>query len=304
MNRLDRLFGLLLELQDGRVHTAAQLADRFGVTARTVYRDAATLVGEGIPLRAEAGVGYQLQPGFFLSPLDFTPDEAVVLRLGLSWMAANTGGRWAHSTRSALAKVSASLGPRARAEVERFTTLITLCFGKGNLNLDDPRVRLCLKAVSERKTLRLSYTSFKDKVPTERIVEPWGLSYSAGKWYLDGWCRLRDQSRSFRFDRIDDLGWDGQRFEPRPATPSAKRAWLVAVEVPEAQRRWVDERQHWGWISDEEREDGVLARYAVDNLDEFLPWILSWGPRVRLREPAELVEMVRTSIDELRTLLT
>lgn len=304
MNRLDRLFGLLLELQDGRVHTAAELAARFGVTVRTVYRDAATLVAEGIPLRAEAGVGYQLKPGFFLSPLDFTPDEAVVLRLGLSWMEGHTGGRWAQNTRAALTKVTAALGPRARTEAERLATLITLFSEKHTLDLDDPRVRLCLKAVSERKTLRLSYTSLKDKVTTERIVEPWGLSFSAGSWYVDGWCRLREQPRSFRFDRIDALTWDGQRFELRSASASAKRAWMVAIEVPEAQRRWVDERQHWGWISDEAREDGVLARYAVDDLGEFLPWLLSWGPRVRVTEPTELVDLVRRAAVELQRLLT
>lgn len=304
MTRLDRLFGLLLELQDGRVHTAAQLAERFDVTVRTVYRDAATLVAEGIPLRAEAGVGYQLRPGFFLSPLDFTPDEAVVVRLGLSWMEGHTGGRWVQNTRSALAKVTAALGPRARAEAQRLTTLVTLFSGRHTLDLDDARVRLCLKAVSERKTLRLSYTSLKDKVVTERVVEPWKLSYSGGNWYLDGWCRLREQPRAFRFDRIDVLEWHGQGFELRPEVPSAKRAWMVAVEVPESQRRWVDERQHWGWFSDEERDDGVLSRYAVDDLGEFLPWLLSWGARVRVREPAELVDLVRQAADDLRTLLT
>ena len=305
MNRLDRLFGLLLELQDGRVHTAADLASRFGVTVRTVYRDTATLVSEGIPLRAEAGVGYQLKPGFFLSPLDFTPDEAIVLRLGLSWMASHTGGRWARQTQSASAKVAAALGPKARAEAERLTTLVTLFSEKRTLDLDDARVRLCLKAVAEQKTLKLSYTSLKDRTSTERVVEPRGLSYSQGVWYLDAWCRLREEPRAFRFDRMDALAWHGQSFPLRPVpAPAATRAWQVVVEVPEAQRRWVTERQHWGWVSDEAAPGGVFARYAVDDLGEFLPWLLSWGANVKEREPAQLVALVRQTAENLRTLLT
>lgn len=304
MNRLDRLFGLLLELQDGRVRTAADLASRFGVTVRTIYRDAAALVNEGIPLRAEAGVGYQLKPGFFLSPLDFTPDEAVVLTLGLAWMEGHTGGRWARHTQTAQAKVTAALGPRARNEAERLSTLVSLFSEKRTLDLDDSRVRLCLKAVAERRTLALTYTSLKDRVSTDRVVEPRNLSYSGGAWYLEAWCRLRHEVRAFRFDRIDALGWHGEPVPDRPETSSAPRVWTVVVEVPETERRWVDERQHWGLTSQRPADRGVFYEYRIDDLGEILPWVLSWGPRVLVREPRELVDLVRSAAQNLVNMLT
>lgn len=305
VTRLDRLFGLLLELQDGRVRTGSELAERFGVSLRTLYRDAATLVAEGIPLRAEAGVGYQLRPGFFLSPLDFTPEEAVVLRLGLAWMAGHTGGRWARQTQTAAAKVSAALGPRARSEADRLATLVTLFSEKRTLDLDDPRVRLCLKAVSERRTLALSYTSLKDKSTTDRIVEPLGLSYSHGVWYLDAWCRLRQGPRAFRFDRVEALTWHGQPLADRPPDPLPRQPrWQVVVHLPEAERRWVSERQHWAWVAETPVEGGVDARYATDDLNEFLPWLMSWGPRVRVRAPFELVSLARQAGLDLHNLLT
>ncbi len=305
MDRLDRLFGLLLELQDGRVKTAAGLASKFGVSIRTLYRDAATLIREGIPLRSEAGVGYQLKPGFFLSPLDFTPDEAVVLRLGLAWMAGHTGGRWARLTQTSLAKVSAALGPRAKGEADRLATLVSLFSEKRTLDLDDSRVRLCLRALAEKKTLRLSYTSRRERLSTDRIVEPTGLQYSEGIWYLEAWCRLREGLRAFRFDRIDSLTWHGQPTAPRTlANSPAERRWEVVVEVPETERRWVTERQHWGWVSEEPAGDRVRLRYRVDDLGEFLPWLLSWGPRLRVAEPPELVQMVRAAAEEWQRMLT
>lgn len=305
MDRLDRLFGLLLELQDGRVKTAAALSALFGVSVRTLYRDAATLIREGIPLRSEAGVGYQLKPGFFLSPLDFTPDEAVVLRLGLAWMGGHTSGRWSRLTQTALTKVSAALGPRAKSEADRLATLVGLFSEKRTLDLDDSRVRLCLRALAERKTLRLSYTSLRERSSTERVVEPKGLQYSEGTWYLEAWCLLRNGLRAFRFDRIDSLAWHGQPAADRPVPSSGRdRRWEVLVEVPEAERRWVTERQHWGWVSEEPAGTAVLARYRVDDLGEFLPWLLSWGPRIRVISPPELVGMVRAAAEEWQRLLT
>lgn len=304
MARLDRLFGLLLELQDGRVRTAADLAAHFGVTVRTIYRDAAVLVAEGIPLRAEAGVGYQLKPGFFLSPLDFTPDEAVVLTLGLSWVASHTRGRWSRLTQTASAKVSTALGPRARSEAERLTTLVSLFSEKRTLDLDDHRVRLCLKAVAEHRTLALAYTSLKDRITTERVVEPRNLSYSGGTWYLEGWCRLRQAVRAFRFDRIESLSWHGEPIPLRAETSGPPRKWRVIVEVPESEYRWVSERQHWGWTSEAPGDHGMLMEYHVDDLGEFLPWLLSWGPRVRVREPQELVDQARQAAQNLVNMLT
>lgn len=305
MDRLDRLFGLLLELQDGRVHTAADLASQFGVSVRTLYRDASTLVREGIPLRAEAGVGYQLKPGFFLSPLDFTPDEAVVLRLGLAWMQGHTGGRWARQTQTALAKVTAALGPRARAQADRLSTLVQLFSERRTLDLDDARVRLCLKAIEEGKTLQLEYTARDKPSATTRVVEPRELHYSEGTWYLEGWCRLRQAVRAFRFDRVDRLTWHGQAFTASPpeAVPKGRR-WKVEVVVPEKEWRWVSERQHWGWLKEERETNTILSTYAIDDLEEFLPWLLSWGPRVRVVLPLELVSMAKERAEALVKLLT
>jgi predicted DNA-binding transcriptional regulator YafY len=112
MNRDDRLFDLVQIMRDGRLHTAAELADRLGVSVRTIWRDMAMLAGTGLPVEGERGLGYILRAPLVLPPTLMTPDELQALAAGLTHLAEQEGHPLARPARTLLAKV-ATLLPQA-----------------------------------------------------------------------------------------------------------------------------------------------------------------------------------------------
>ncbi|MES2845277.1 MAG: HTH domain-containing protein [Pseudomonadota bacterium] len=112
MKRDDRLFDLIQMMRDGRLHTAAELAQALGVSTRTIWRDAAMLAKSGLPVEGERGVGYILRAPLVLPPTIMTPDELEALVEGLKSVAENDANPLARAARSMLAKV-ATLLPQA-----------------------------------------------------------------------------------------------------------------------------------------------------------------------------------------------
>ena len=109
MRRADRLFQIVQHLRGGRLVTAAQLALRLEVSPRTIYRDIADLIGSGVPVDGEAGVGYVMRAGFDLPPLMFTRDEVVALVAGARLIRAFGGAAMARASEEALVKINAVL---------------------------------------------------------------------------------------------------------------------------------------------------------------------------------------------------
>ncbi|HEX4458802.1 MAG TPA: HTH domain-containing protein, partial [Polyangia bacterium] len=114
MRRADRLFRIVQLLRRRRMTTARRLADDLDVSERTVYRDVADLIGSGVPIRGEAGVGYEIEPKFNLPPLMFTDDELEALMLGVRVVESWTDATLAAAARQVVAKVDAILPERLR----------------------------------------------------------------------------------------------------------------------------------------------------------------------------------------------
>lgn len=297
MNRIDRLFGILLRLQRrGRVR-AVELARHFEVSERTIYRDIAALNELGLPVVSLPGAGYELPASFSLPPLFFTPGEARALALAVRLLLAQTRGATSQDAAGALAKVVAVLPRDLREQVEDLGAVVQFYAAERPFDLDDPRLALLRRAIADRRVVRLGYHSLRGDERLERAVEPDALVYNQGAWYLGGFCRLRGAPRSFRLDRVDVLELLDERFAPRPAAPAAATPVIVRVRFDAAATRWVRERQHFGYQAD---EAGGVMRYAVADPPEMLPWLLSWGARAEVLEPEWLRGRVR---DELRALL-
>ena len=119
MRRADRLFQIVQYLRGGRLTTAAQLAEKLEVSERTIYRDIADLIGSGVPVEWEAGVGYVMRAGYDLPPLMFTQEEIVALVAGARLIRAWGGLEMASAAEEALVKINAVLPDAARAQSER-----------------------------------------------------------------------------------------------------------------------------------------------------------------------------------------
>lgn len=202
MRRADRLFQIVQYLRGGRLVTAGQLAERLEVTPRTIYRDVADLIGSGVPIEGEAGVGYVMRDGYDLPPLMFSASEIVALVAGARLVRAWGGADMAASAEEALVKISAVLPDEAR---KRADTVQIHAFGAPEMS-DAVRARIddIEAAANSRTRLVLDYTDEGGR-QSSRTVRPLGLWFWGKVWTVVAWCELRDDFRMFRLDRIQSM---------------------------------------------------------------------------------------------------
>ncbi|MCC8363112.1 YafY family transcriptional regulator [Lysobacter sp. A6] len=213
MRRADRLFLLIHALRGRRVAVPARaLAETLGVSLRTVYRDVADLQVSGVPIEGEAGVGYMLRKGADIPPLMFNADELEALVVGTRFVRAFGGARLGASAKTALLKIEAVLPPELRARSDRSRIFAPEVARMESSGLID---RLHA-AIDTRHVLRLDYRD-QDGRTSAREIEPLCLAFWGGSWTIGAWCRLREDFRSFRPDRIDAIDETGEVFDDDPA---------------------------------------------------------------------------------------
>jgi predicted DNA-binding transcriptional regulator YafY len=306
MNRIDRLFAILLLIQRKRRVRALDLAQAFEVSERTIYRDMVALNESGVPIVALPGTGYELVEGYYLPPLLFTPDEAAALFLGVHMLLAHTEGRTGADAERALAKVALVLPKMLRQNTERLASSIEFFMPRTRFDLDDPHLAASQQAIWEWRVVRLRYHSYSRDEITEREVEPHTLTYAGGAWYLNGYCRLRQDVRAFRLNRIERLELLRETFEPHQAPTPAPAAITVRVRFDPGAARWVRERQHYAFQAEESPagEGGPVMVYRVHTLSDLIPWLLGWGASAEALDPPELRAQLRAEALKLAQLLT
>ncbi|MCT8159255.1 helix-turn-helix transcriptional regulator [Pseudoruegeria sp. SHC-113] len=227
MRRADRLFQIVQSLRGGRLLTAARLAERLEVSERTIYRDIADLIGSGVPIEGEAGVGYVMRAGYDLPPLMFTRSELVALVAGARMVREWGGAGMALAAEEALVKIDAVLPPAMREKTE---TVRVHARNPGDLT---PQTRALLDrledAAETRTALQMAYEDQSGAATTRRI-RPLGLWFWGKVWTLVAWCELREDFRMFRVDRITDVQDDGAF--PNDAAKSL-RAFYAAMAACE-----------------------------------------------------------------------
>jgi predicted DNA-binding transcriptional regulator YafY len=306
MNRIDRLFAILLTLQHKRRVRAQDLADQFEISKRTVYRDMSALNQMGVPISALPGEGFELVEGYYIPPLMFNENEAIALLLGSRLLTQQTAGSITPGAESALAKIKVALPEQVRGRAEALTNIIGFVTPKAKFNLDDPQLLLIQKGIQEKRVIRLHYHGYKKEQASERDVEPHQLFYAEGLWYLEAYCRKRKGMRDFRLSRIDRATLRNEFFTKRRTGKMETQA-LVVIKIRFEQNavRWVREQQHYGYQKDEKQTpQNVTMIYHVNDTSEIIPWILSWGTSAEVLSPKELRKTLRETSLKMANLLT
>lgn len=205
--RSARLLQLLDELRRRRPVTAAALAERLGVSPRTLYRDINTLRAQGADVAGDAGVGYQLRPGFLLPPMMFPPDELEALLLGARWVAAHADPQLAAAATQAMERIAGTLPDALRLEVETSGLFAPGWQGPP----PEPWVSTLRHAIRAGHAVRMRYAD-ADGAVTERVVWPFAMAFLDQVRLLAGWCELRGDFRHFRADRVLALEDTGHRY--------------------------------------------------------------------------------------------
>jgi predicted DNA-binding transcriptional regulator YafY len=210
MRRADRLFQIVQLLRRRRsTTTARQIAERLGISERTVYRDIRDLNLAGTPIDGEAGVGYRLRPGYDLPPLMFTRDEIQALVLGARIVRQFGDPPLARASDAILSKVATVIPPDLAPLLADTPLFVPPTIGRGRTADGLTTVR---EALTGRRKVRMKYANANGD-QTERVVRPLGLFFWGRTWTLAAWCELRNDFRSFRLDRAIELAGLEQTFE-------------------------------------------------------------------------------------------
>ena len=213
MRRADRLFQIIQLLRRRRTAArAADIAERLGVSERTIYRDVRDLVLAGTPIDGEAGVGYRIRPGYDLPPLMFDRDEIQALVLGARIVRQYGDAALARASESILSKAAAVL-PKDMAPLLTETALFAPASAGSRRSAEG--LSVAREALVERRKIRFTYEKPGGE-GTVRIVRPLGIFFWGKTWTLAAWCELREDFRNFRLDRVSQATILELRFEEEP----------------------------------------------------------------------------------------
>lgn len=201
MNRIDRLFGILLLLQTKKYISADKIADQFQISTRTVYRDIKALLEQGVPISFEQPKGYYIVQGYFLPPVSFSSDEANALLIMERLVSRFADKSIFTNYTSALNKVKAVLKHSQKEKLELLNESIKFQLNHELLNDEFDHLADLQNAISGQCIIEIDYQN-NNKESSRRKVEAIGLIFYAYNWHLIAWCHLRKEYRDFRVSRI------------------------------------------------------------------------------------------------------
>jgi len=303
MNRFDRVTSILIQLQSRKVVKAQDLADRFDVSLRTIYRDIRSLEEAGIPLYGEAGVGYSMADGYRLPPVIFTKEEAIAFLTAEKLIEKLADAETGKSYKEALFKIKSVLKMQEKNLLEEVEERIIVKRRLNPLRTNSERKLLptILQAVAQKTVLSMDYHSLYKGEKTRRCLEPIGIFYEGGNWHLIAYCRLRGDYRDFRIDRISGLKATEELFvdqhpslsEYLDALSNKKSLIKAVVRMKKDVSKYIEqEKLYYGVVMEQEDGEDMEMTFLTDSLEGFARWMMMFGSKAVVLEPPKLIDRV------------
>ncbi len=215
--RLSRLTAILTQLQTKRLLTASELASKFSVSNRTIYRDIKALEQAGVPILTEEGKGYLLMDGYRIPPIMFTESEANALITAEQLILKNKDASFVNEYTEAINKIKSVLRNNTKDKANLLSNRIVFRNNKDNDRTSNFLSTLQL-ALTNFNLVKIKYHSIDTDQTTDRTIEPFAIYSTQENWLLIAFCRLRKDFRAFRLDRIQNLYVLNEKFEPHKMT--------------------------------------------------------------------------------------
>lgn len=218
LSRLSRLHAILLKLQSRPSVSVQQLAEQFGVSRRTIYRDIAALEESGVPIVSLDRKGFSLMEGFNVPPVMFTESEANAMVIAEKIIARSNDQSLVTAFGKAVEKVKAVLKSTQKAKVD-FLAQRTIIGKNWDNEVSSNFLATIQEGLTDFHVLQLVYRKAEATEATTRFVEPFAIYQNTFEnWVMIAWCRLRKSFRSFRVDRIEKLTKLSETFPPHKLT--------------------------------------------------------------------------------------
>ena len=271
-----------------------------------------------MPVGAEAGIGYFLSDTYHLPPVMFTNDEASALLFGEKLIEKMSDDKIRADFCSALFKVKAILKPGEKDYLEKLHDRIAVY----NMNTMSNRYqRLYLNEIQQalvnKQVLQITYESKYANEPVCREIEPIGLCNYSSRWHLLAWCRLREDYRDFRLDRIVNLVPVNAYFKGKQHLSISEYMQMtspfsdtanISVLIPKQRKKFIEDSKYWyGFLSEEEVGDDYRMEFSNDELNGFAVWLLNTGSHAQVERPEELkcimTKFIRDLVENYQNLL-
>ncbi len=304
MNRIDRLAAILIQLQSKRLVKAQEIADKFDISLRTVYRDVKALEEGGVPVIGEAGSGYTLMEGYRLPPVMFSQEEATALLTASKLVQSKTDAGISKHFQTALDKIRAVLRYPEKDHLEGIDAHIAV--------MNHPAIQYqpkeelwlqqILQAIAGAELVEIEYTSIEKNEKSKRRLEPVGIYYLGTHWHLIAWCHLRNDYRNFRTDRINRLRTTGEKttqhhpplqsFIDRMSRQEKELTKIVMEVNPEVVKYFGEQKYYHGYVQEEPAAEMTRMTFLSASLTGFARWFMLFGDHARIIEPLELNTIV------------
>ena len=311
MNRIDRLTAILIQMQTKRIIKAEEIADRFEISLRTVYRDVKALMEAGVPIGSEAGKGYFIVDGYHLPPVMFTQEEGSAMLFAGKLVEKMTDNSIRKEFDSALLKIKAVLNEAEKDHLENLHAHVEV----KNMPHDQPPfpndfLTTIQKAAVNKDVLKMEYASNYSDELTTREVEPIGLFYYSNAWHLIAWCRLRSGYRDFRTDRIKTMKATGIKFDSRnllslqeylaTVVQGNREVEKVVVLFDKRDAKHIGHMKYmYGYASEEEIDTKIRMTFLTGYMKSICRWLLMFGNSVIIEHPAKAKDIISELLEEL-----
>lgn len=288
-----------------------ELEERFEVSRRTIFRDIKSLMEAGVPIGGNAGEGYFIVEGYHLPPVVFSKEEAGAILLGAKLIEKNADNQITKRFEEAMYKVKAVLRYSDKEYLDNLENSISVIGSPvvANLGFPESYIAEIQQALAARKVLKLNYYSnYKDQI-TEREVEPLGLVYYSSRWHLIGYCRLREDFRDFRSDRIRKITILSENYTPSqyPSFLNFVQGMTGGTDAKEAIVRFTktvtrhiqDQRFYYGFVEEKPCGNEVEMKFLVPHYEYLARWLMMFGNDATVMTPNELQGLLATYSKEL-----
>lgn len=311
MNRIDRLTAILMQLQSQRIVRGREIAERFGISLRTVYRDIRALEDAGVPIGSEVGLGYFLAEGYHLPPVMFTTREARSLLMGSKLIETFSDPSVNRNFATALDKIKAVMGEKEKDQLNTLSSYIEVWNRNSGTRegVSNDLLADIQSVLGKKLLIRIAYTSGYKNETTTRLIEPLGLCFYGASWHLLAYCRLRSDYRDFRVDRIRQFAQTEFRFDQQRHGPlkdvmdrMMENTDLkpACVRFDKESARYISEQKYYlGFVEQTEKEGRVEMHFMTASYDYFSRWLLSFVDAVEVVSPDPLKARLREYVGRL-----
>ncbi len=309
MNKFDRVFSILILLQTRSILTAKDIAERFEISVRTVYRDINTLKSAGVPIIGDPGIGYSIMEGYRLPPMMFSEEEASALLTAEKFIGKLTDSKTQSNYRNAMIKIKSILRNSEKQSLAKLDDAIAI--SDDNNWSDQTYLQDMFGSIASKKIMKIEYRKI-DGATTQRKVEAIGCYHQYNAWYLIAFCLARKDYRTFKVNRIVDLRVLDQVFNTEHISlqeyidrqdaswKEDKRFHTIEIVFKFSLLEYAEKRKYYfGFIDQIVREDEVQMKFLNTSLDFVARWLLQFGDQATVLAPVELIDLMQSLTERL-----